>query len=92
MIFTNRILKIKLFVILQFLARANDLLCWYKNNPDKTKQKNPILGLDLLKGFVFDDDEWEDALRDDEYQPQPRRPAVSPSALGELLLRNDVID
>ena len=31
-----------------------------KNNPDKTKQKNPILGLSLLKDFVWDDDQWED--------------------------------
>lgn len=31
-----------------------------KNNSDKTKQSTPIMGLNLLKGFVFDDDEWED--------------------------------
>jgi len=31
-----------------------------KNNPDKTKQNAPMLGLNLLKGFVFDEDEWED--------------------------------
>ncbi|MCD6066436.1 MAG: hypothetical protein K0S33_1262 [Bacteroidetes bacterium] len=31
-----------------------------KNNPDKNRQKDPILGLNLLKGFVFDEDQWED--------------------------------
>lgn len=31
-----------------------------KNNPDKTKQSAPLLGLNMLKGFVFDEDEWED--------------------------------
>jgi uncharacterized protein (DUF2147 family) len=31
-----------------------------KNNPDKTKQTEPLLGLNMLKGFVFDEDEWED--------------------------------
>lgn len=31
-----------------------------KNNPDKEKQSVPILGLNMLKGFVFDDGEWED--------------------------------
>jgi len=31
-----------------------------KNNPDKTKQTVPLLGLNMLKGFVFDDGEWED--------------------------------
>jgi len=31
-----------------------------KNNPDKTKQFVPLLGLNMLKGFEFDDGEWED--------------------------------
>jgi uncharacterized protein (DUF2147 family) len=31
-----------------------------KNNPDKTKQTNPLIGLNLLKDFVFDEDVWED--------------------------------
>lgn len=31
-----------------------------KNNPDKSKQMVPLLGLNMLKGFVFDDGEWED--------------------------------
>ena len=31
-----------------------------KNNPDKTKQTSPLMGLNMLKDFVFDDDEWED--------------------------------
>ena len=31
-----------------------------KNNSDKTKQSVRILGLNLLKGFVFDEDQWED--------------------------------
>ena len=31
-----------------------------KNNPDKVKQSVPMMGLNLLKGFEFDDDEWED--------------------------------
>lgn len=31
-----------------------------KNNPDKSKQSVPLLGLNMLKGFEFDDDEWED--------------------------------
>jgi len=31
-----------------------------KNNPDKAKQAVPLLGLNMLKGFEFDDDEWED--------------------------------
>lgn len=31
-----------------------------KNNPDKAKQTVPMLGLNLLRGFVFDDNEWED--------------------------------
>lgn len=29
-----------------------------KNNPDKAKQSLPILGLEILRGFRFDDDEW----------------------------------
>jgi uncharacterized protein (DUF2147 family) len=29
-----------------------------KNNPNKERQKDPIIGLNLIKGFVFDDDEW----------------------------------
>jgi uncharacterized protein (DUF2147 family) len=31
-----------------------------KNNSDKAKQSTPLMGLNMLKGFVFDDDEWED--------------------------------
>lgn len=31
-----------------------------KNNPDKAKQSEPLLGLNMLKNFEFDDDEWED--------------------------------
>jgi len=31
-----------------------------KNNPDKAKQSAPLLGLNMLNGFVFDDGEWED--------------------------------
>lgn len=31
-----------------------------KNNPDKAKQSVPLLGLNMLKGFEFDEDEWED--------------------------------
>jgi uncharacterized protein (DUF2147 family) len=31
------------------------------NNPNKEKQKNPVIGLVILTGFKFDgDDEWED--------------------------------
>ncbi len=30
------------------------------NNPDKSKRTRKILGLDILKGFVFDDGEWSD--------------------------------
>lgn len=30
-----------------------------KNNPDKNRHKDPIIGLNLLKGFVFDEDHWE---------------------------------
>lgn len=32
-----------------------------RNNPDKSKQSNPIIGLQILKGFSFDgSDVWED--------------------------------
>ena len=31
-----------------------------KNNPDKAKQTTPLLGLNMLKGFVFDEGEWND--------------------------------
>jgi uncharacterized protein (DUF2147 family) len=31
-----------------------------RNNPDKSKQNQPILGLVLLQQFKFDDDEWTD--------------------------------
>jgi uncharacterized protein (DUF2147 family) len=31
-----------------------------RNNPDKAKQKNPVLGLNMLKGFIFDTDKWVD--------------------------------
>ena len=37
-------------------------------NPDPELQKRPIMGLELLSGFVFDgDDEWEDG---DIYDPK----------------------
>lgn len=29
-----------------------------KNNPDKSKQGEQLMGLELLSGFVFDRDEW----------------------------------
>ena len=29
-----------------------------KNNPDKTKQNNPLLGSVMMKDFIFDDDKW----------------------------------
>lgn len=29
-----------------------------KNNPDKSKQGNTIVGLNMLKNFSFDEDEW----------------------------------
>lgn len=29
-----------------------------KHNPDKTKQATPTLGLNMLKGFIFDGDKW----------------------------------
>jgi uncharacterized protein (DUF2147 family) len=31
-----------------------------KNNPDKAKQTNPLMGLNMLKGFVFNKNQWED--------------------------------
>ena len=31
-----------------------------KHNPDKTKQSNPILGLNMLNSFVFNDGKWVD--------------------------------
>ncbi len=31
-----------------------------KNNSDVAKQSVPLMGLNMLKGFVFDEDEWED--------------------------------
>jgi uncharacterized protein (DUF2147 family) len=31
-----------------------------KNNPDKIKQTVPLLGLNMLKGFVFKKNEWSD--------------------------------
>lgn len=31
-----------------------------KHNSDVAKQTNPILGLNMLKGFVFHDDKWID--------------------------------
>jgi uncharacterized protein (DUF2147 family) len=30
-----------------------------KNNPDVAKQKQTLIGLDLLKDFVFDDGHWD---------------------------------
>jgi uncharacterized protein (DUF2147 family) len=30
-----------------------------KNNPDKSRQGDPLLGLELLSGFVFDKDVWD---------------------------------
>ena len=30
-----------------------------KNNPDKNRQSDPLLGLLMLKDFEFDEDEWE---------------------------------
>jgi len=39
-----------------------------KNNPDKNKRNQPIVGLVILKAFKFDgDDEWEDG---DIYDPE----------------------
>ena len=31
-----------------------------KNNPDKAEQARPVLGLEILNGFAFDKDEWND--------------------------------
>ena len=31
-----------------------------KHNPDKAKQTTPIMGLNMLKGFIFDEDKWVD--------------------------------
>lgn len=31
-----------------------------KENPDEKLQKRPIIGLNLIKGFTFDDGVWED--------------------------------
>jgi uncharacterized protein (DUF2147 family) len=31
-----------------------------KNNPDKSLQSRPIIGLEILKGFVFKDNIWQD--------------------------------
>ena len=31
-----------------------------KNNPDKSLQSRPLLGLNLIKNFVFDRGKWED--------------------------------
>ena len=31
-----------------------------KNNPDESKRARPVLGLELLRGFRFDKDEWND--------------------------------
>jgi uncharacterized protein (DUF2147 family) len=31
-----------------------------KNNSEKAKQSVPLMGLNMLQGFVFDEDEWED--------------------------------
>ena len=31
-----------------------------KHNPDKEKQTAPILGLNMLKGFIFNDGKWID--------------------------------
>jgi uncharacterized protein (DUF2147 family) len=39
-----------------------------KNNPDKTKRTNPIIGLGMLSGFKFNgDDAWKDGVI---YDPQ----------------------
>ena len=37
------------------------------NNPDKSKQTQPILGLEILKDFRFDEDEWN---KGEIYDPQ----------------------
>lgn len=31
-----------------------------KENPEKGLRNRPIVGLNLINGFVFDDDQWED--------------------------------
>ncbi|WP_041469061.1 DUF2147 domain-containing protein [Chloroherpeton thalassium] len=31
-----------------------------KNNPDEALRQRPIVGLVLIKNFIFDEDEWED--------------------------------
>jgi uncharacterized protein (DUF2147 family) len=31
-----------------------------KNNPDQAKQGQPVLGLEILNGFGFDKDEWNE--------------------------------
>lgn len=31
-----------------------------KNNPDKSKQSIPLMGLNMLAGFVFEDSKWID--------------------------------
>lgn len=31
-----------------------------RHNPDKAKQTIPLMGLNMLKGFVFDEDQWND--------------------------------
>ena len=31
-----------------------------KNNPDKAEQARPVLGLEILNGFAFDKDEWNE--------------------------------
>jgi len=38
-----------------------------KNNPDASKRANPIVGLQILSGFVFEDDEW---VSGDIYDPE----------------------
>lgn len=30
-----------------------------KNNPDKARQNTPLLGLNMLNGFIFENGEWE---------------------------------
>ncbi len=37
-----------------------DLEALDSNNPDESKIKNKMLGLQMVWGFEFDDDEWED--------------------------------
>ncbi|MFI5141954.1 MAG: DUF2147 domain-containing protein [Bacteroidia bacterium] len=31
-----------------------------RNNSDKTLQTRPLMGLNMLKGFIFDEDKWVD--------------------------------